>query len=107
MQGYQLLLWVLAYALLFTLIAFALNYILEEVLITRMIQDLNRDRAPINADKFQPYMRPALYHPTKCFSCERQFNESDAWKGQKTKCFDCERSPYIATPFDAHPVRFY
>ena len=30
-------------------------------------------------------------NPSKCFSCEKQFNPNEAWMGQPSKCFDCER----------------
>ena len=52
---------------------------------------------------------PLMYHPTKCFSCERQFHADDAWKGQDTKCFSCERDMATRedkTGFDAHALRF-
>lgn len=46
---------------------------------------LNKNRGSV--ENFQMY----LSQPTKCFSCERQFNNDNKWRAQPSKCFDCER----------------
>lgn len=59
------------------------------------------------------FQQSALFHPTKCVSCERQFPSGYAWMGQKTRCFDCERELAARHPHDpsaafgAHPRRFF
>lgn len=48
-------------------------------------------------------------HPTRCFDCEQEaiamFGKEYGWLGQKTKSFDAERQ--MASPVDAHPIRYY
>ena len=31
-----------------------------------------------------------LAQPSKCYSCENQFPDSQKWRAQPTKCFSCE-----------------
>ena len=32
-----------------------------------------------------------LAQPSKCFSCENQYEDKYKWKAQPSKCFDCEK----------------
>lgn len=68
--------------------------------------------AVILGKSIETYMSGVLDHPTKCFSCERQFSSDMAWMGQNTKCFSCEqdliaRTGNVQSAFDAHPIKYY
>lgn len=61
----------------------------------------------VDVQNIEPDTPQYMDHPSKCYSCERQLGEENAWQGQKTKCFSCEQSKHIETPYDAHPIRYY
>lgn len=66
----------------------------------------------VSSNKMYENFSNALDHPTKCFSCEKQFPPELAWKGQNTKCFDCEkdmitRTGNVSAAFQAHPIKYY
>ena len=43
----------------------------------------------VNQKEYLKYMH--LAHPTKCFSCEKQFDYPHKYLGHATKCFSCEK----------------
>lgn len=55
----------------------------------------------------------ALDHPSKCFSCERQYPPQSAWRGGKTKCFSCLKQAYDLSGgnecavFNEQPIKYY
>ena len=40
---------------------------------------------------FEPFVSIVEAQPSKCFSCEKQLNESNKYLSGPTKCFSCEK----------------